>query len=128
MLASIQSVLDQDWMDFTTVAFSRPIYDEACAVVGTEEFSMPRVARRQVHRDNVEAESASQHYERSIFLSHYIDGLSSSLWERFNKKPSFFALLSILHPNDPFNIDQIECLYSLDNLANEVRLGKNSLK
>ena len=52
-------------------------YDEACGVVGTEELSVPWVAGRQVHCDNVEAESASQYYQHSIFLS-YIDGLSSS--------------------------------------------------
>ena len=45
MIASLHSVFDQDRMDFTTVASS--IYDEACAVVGTEELSMPRVAGRQ---------------------------------------------------------------------------------
>ena len=108
MIASLQSVLDQDRMDFTTVASD--IYDEACAVVGTEDLSMPRVAGRQVHRDNLEAESASQYYQRSIFLS-YIDGLSSSLRERFNDNPSFFALLSILPPKDLSNVDQIESLY-----------------
>ena len=43
---------------------------------GTEELSMPWVAGRQVHRDNVEAESTSQYYQRSIFLS-YIDGLKA---------------------------------------------------
>ena len=53
-------------MDFITVASS--IYDEACAVVGTEELSMRRVAGRQVHRDNAEAESASQYYQRLICL------------------------------------------------------------
>ena len=124
MIASVQSVLDQNRMDFTTVASN---YDEACAVVGTEELSMPRVAGRQVRRDNLEAESASQYYQRLIFLS-YIDGIiSSSLRERFNDNPSFFALLSILPSNDPSNINQIESLYSLDNLANEVRLYRNSL-
>ena len=124
MIASLQSVLDQNRMDFTTVASN---YDEACAVVGTEELSMPRVAGRQVRRDNLEAESASQYYQRLIFLS-YIDGIiSSSLRERFNDNPSFFALLSILPSNDPSNIDQIESLYSLGNLANEVRLYRNSL-
>ena len=59
-----------------------------------------------------------------MFLS-YIDGISSSLRERFNDN-SFFALLSVL-TNNLSNIDQIESLYSLNNLANEVRLGRNSL-
>ena len=39
----------------------------------------------------------------------------------------FFALLSILPPNDPTNINDIERLYSLDNLVNEVKLWRSSL-
>ena len=120
----LQSVLDQDRVDFNTVASS--IYDEACAVVGMKELSVPRVVRIQVHRDNAEAELASQYYQRSIFLP-YIDGLSSSLRERFNDNPSFFALLSILPPNNPTNINDIESLYLLDNLVNEVKLWRSSL-
>ena len=119
LIASLQSVFDQDRVDFNTVASS--IYDEACAAVGMKELSVPRVVGIQVHRDNVEAESASQYYQRSIFLP-YIDGLSSSLQERFNDNLSFFALLSILPPNNPTNINDIESLYSLNNLVNEVKL------
>ena len=103
--ASLQSVLDQDRADFNTVASS--IYDEACAVVGTKELSMPPVVGIQVHRNNVEAESVSQYYHRLIFLP-YIDGLSSFLRERLNENPSFFALLYILPPNDPININDIK--------------------
>ena len=123
LIASLQSVLDQDRVDFNTVASS--IYEEACAVVGMKELSVPRVVGIQVHRDNVEAESASQYYQRSIFLP-CIDDLSSSLRERFNDNPSFFALLSILPPNNPTNINDIESLYSLDNLVNEVKLWRSS--
>ena len=119
LIASLQSVLYQYWVDFNTVASS--IYDEACAVVGTKELSVPRVVGSQVHRDNAEAESASQYYQRSIFLP-YINGLSSSLRERLNDNSSFFALLCILPPNDPTNINDIESLYLLDNLVNEVKL------
>ena len=116
-IAFRQSVLDHDRMDFTSVASST--YDEGCALVSMEGLTMPRVAGRLVHCDNVEAVSASQYYQRLIFFS-YINGLSSSLQERFNDNPSFFVLLSILPPNDPSNIDQIDSLYALDNLANEV--------
>ena len=38
LIASLQSVLDHDRMDFNTVASS--IYDEACAVVGTIEVGL----------------------------------------------------------------------------------------
>ena len=111
-------------MDFNSVASS--IYDEACAAVGTKELSVPRVVGIQVHCDNVEAESALQYYQRSVFLP-YIDDLSSSLRERFNDNSSFFTLLSILPPNNPTNINDIESLYSLDNLVNEVKLWRSSL-
>ena len=53
LIASLQSVLDQDRVDFNTIASS--IYDEACAVVGTKQLSVPRIVGIQVHRDNVEA-------------------------------------------------------------------------
>ena len=89
LIASLQSVLDQDRVDFNTVASS--IYDEACAAVGTKQLSVPRVVGIQVHRDNVEAELASQYYQRSIFFP-CIDDLSSSLQERFNDNPSFFRV------------------------------------
>ena len=81
LIASLQKVLDQDGVDFNTVAFS--IYEEVCAVVGTKELLVPRVVGIQVHRGSIEAESASQYYQRSIFPP-YIDGLSTSLRERFN--------------------------------------------
>ena len=124
LISSLLSVLDQDRVDFNTVASS--IYDEAWAVVGTKELSVPRVVGIQVHRDNVEAESASHYYQRSIFLP-CSDGLNSSLRERCNNNPSFFALLSILPPNNPTDINDIESLYSLDNLVNEVKLRRSSL-
>ena len=98
LIASLQSVLYQYWVDFNTVASS--IYDEACAVVGTKELSVPRVVGSQVHRDNAEAESASQYYQRSIFLP-YINGLSSSLRERLNDNSSFFCVALYLAPERP---------------------------
>ena len=124
LIASFQSVLDQDWVDFNTVASS--IFDESCAVVGTKELSVSWVVGIQVHRDNVEAESASQYHQHLIFLP-YIDGQSCSLRERFNDNPSFFALFSILPTNDSTNINDIKCLYLLDNLINEVKLWRSSL-
>ena len=124
LIAFLQSVLGQDRVDFNTVASS--IYDEACAVVGMKELSVPRVVGIRVYRDNAGAESASQYYQRSIFLQ-YIEGLSSSVRERFNDNPSFFALLSILPPNNPTNINDIESLYSLDTLVNDVKLWRSSL-
>ena len=93
LIATHQSVLDQIRVEFDTVV--PRIYDEACAVNGTEELSMPRIVGMQIHCDNVEVEAASQCHQCSIFLS-YIDGLSNSLRKRFNNNPSFFALLSYL--------------------------------
>ena len=48
LIASLQSVLDQDRVDFNTVASS--IYDEACAAVGMKELSVSRVVGIQVHQ------------------------------------------------------------------------------
>ena len=51
--------------------------------------------------NNVEAKSASQYYQRSMLLS-YIDGLSSSIRERFNENPSFLrCFLSCLLTTRP---------------------------
>ena len=110
LVASLPSVLDQDRVDFNTVASS--IYDEACAVVGTKELSVPRVVGIQVYRNNVEAEPAPKYYQRSIF-PQCIDDLSSFFQESFNDNPSFFALLSILPPNNLTNINDIEELIFL---------------
>ena len=100
--------------------------NEQKVITGGKTARFNAIARHQVHRDNVEAESASQYYQRSIFLP-YIDGLRSSLRERFNDNPSLFALLSFLPPNDQTNINDIESLCSLDNLVNEVKLWRSSL-
>ena len=84
------------------------------------------IGRYSALMEPYEAESASQYYQRLIFLT-YIDGLRRSLLERFNDNPSFFALLSILPRNNPTNINDIESLYSLDNLVNEVKLWRSFL-
>ena len=86
----------------------------------------PRVVEIQAYRDNVSAESTSQYFHRTIYLP-YVDGLSCCLRERFSDNPSFFALLSLLPPNKPTQIDEIERSYSLDNLESEVRLWRSSL-
>ena len=53
--------------------------------------------------------------------------MSNSLRERFSDNPSFFALVSILSPSKPTKIDEIEHLYSFDNLDSEVVLWWSSL-
>ena len=87
MTASLQSVLDQDRMDFITVASS--IYNEARGLCRSgwngRAFNGPGCWKTS---DNLEAELTSQDYQRSIFRI-YIDGISSSLRERFNDNPSF---------------------------------------
>ena len=85
-----------------------------------------RVVEIQAYRDNVSAESTSQYFHRAIYLT-YVDGLSCSLRERFSDNTSFFALLLLLPPNKPTQIDEIERSYSLDNLESEVRLWRFSL-
>ncbi|XP_077972730.1 52 kDa repressor of the inhibitor of the protein kinase-like [Styela clava] len=102
------------------------IYKEACEIAGLKELTIPRVVEVQVYRDNVCADSASQYFKRSVYLP-YVDGLSCSIRERFIDNPSFFSLLSILPPNKPVHVDEVEHLYLLDNLQNEVRLWRTSL-
>ena len=58
-IASLQSVLDQDRVDFNTVASIVVFMMRLVAVLATKEFSVHQVVVIQVHRDNVEAESAS---------------------------------------------------------------------
>ena len=123
LITSLQSVLDHDRNDLNV---SLNIYKKAYEVLGVQELTMPRIVEVQVYRANVCAESASQYFQRSVYVP-YIDGLSNSLRERFSDNPSFFALLSILPPNKPTKIDEIEHLYSLDNLDSEVILWRSSL-
>ena len=87
---------------------------------------VPRTIEFQVFRDNVEADSASQYYRRSLYLP-YIDGLKRSLRERSSGNPLFFSLFSILPPNNPTQIHEIAQLYSMDNLESEVTLWRSSL-
>ncbi|XP_077968824.1 uncharacterized protein LOC144422835 [Styela clava] len=102
------------------------IYKEACEIAGLKELTIPRVVEVQVYRDNVCADSASQYLKRSVYLP-YVEGLSCSIRECFIDNPSFFSLLSILPPNKPVHVDEIERLYLLDNLQNEVRMWRTSL-
>ena len=80
---------------------------------------MHRVVEVQAYR-----ESTSQYFHRAIYFP-YVDGLSCSLRERFSNNPSLFALLSLLPPNKPIQIDEIERSYSLDNLESKVSLWRS---
>ncbi|XP_077972701.1 zinc finger MYM-type protein 1-like [Styela clava] len=121
--SSLQSVIAEERND-SEIALN--IYKEACEIAGLKELTIPRVVEVQVYRDNVCADSASQYFKRSVYLP-YVDGLSCSIRERFIDDPSFFSLLSILPPNKPVHVDEVERLYLLDNLQNEVRLWRTSL-
>ncbi|XP_077971366.1 zinc finger MYM-type protein 1-like [Styela clava] len=123
LTSSLQSVIAEERND-SEIALN--IYKEACEIAGLKELTIPRVVEVQVYRDNVCADSASQYFKRSVYL-HYVDGLSCSIRERFIDNPSFFSLLSILPPNKPVHVDEVERLYLLDNLQNEVRLWRTSL-
>lgn len=61
------------------------------------DFTMPRIAKRQTHRENPPAESPTQFWKRSLIIP-YIDSLIMSLEERFseNNLPAY-SLIS-LHP------------------------------
>ncbi|XP_077968073.1 uncharacterized protein LOC144422121, partial [Styela clava] len=124
LTSSLQSVIAEERND-SEIALN--IYKEACEIAGLKELTIPRVVEVQVYRDNVCADSASQYFKRSVYLP-YVDGLSCSIREqRFIDNPSFFSLLSILPPNKPVHVDEVERLYLLDNFQNEVRLWRTSL-
>ena len=98
-------------------------YEKACEITGVRELTRLRVVEVQVYRDNDCAELTSQYFQRAIYLP-YVDGLSCSLRERFSDNFLFFALLSILPLNKPIQIDEIQRLYSLDNLGSEASLWR----
>ena len=116
MIASLQSVLDQDRMDFTTVV------DNTCRMPSLRMMRLMQwLAWKSLQcpgslEDKFIVITLKQNRPHNIINARYsfynINGLSSSLRERFNHNPSFFALLSILLPNDSFNIDQIESFNS----------------
>ena len=113
LISSLQSVVSQERTDLN---IESKIYKEACEVTGVKALTRPRVVELQAYR-----ESTSQYFHCAIYLL-YVDGLSCSLRERFNDNPSLFALLSLLPPNEPIQIDEIEHTYSLDNLESKVSL------
>ena len=123
LISSLQSVVSQER---TGLNIASKIYEEACEITGVKALTRPRVVEIQAYRDNVSTESISQYFHRAIYLP-YVDGLSCSLRERFSDNPSLYALLSLLPPNKPTQIDEIERSYSLDNLESEVRLWRPSL-
>ena len=117
LISSLQSVVTQKRTDLNIAS---KIYEEACETTGVKALTRPKVVEVQAYR-----ETTSQYFHRAIYLP-YVDGLSCSLGERFSDNPSLFALLSLL-PNKPIQIDEIERLYSLDNLESEVSLWRSSL-
>ena len=75
----------------------------------------------------VPAKTTEEYFKFSIYLP-YLDSLLQSIKDRFEDNLKFFSLLSILPPNKPENLNEVEKIYGLDNLAAEVRLWKSSLK
>ena len=118
LISSLQSVVSQER---TYLNIASKIYEEACEITGVKALTRPRVVEVQAYR-----ESTSQYFHRAIYLP-YVDRLSCSLRERFSYNPSLFALLSLLPPNKPIQIDEIERSYSLDNLESEMSLWRSSL-
>ena len=114
LISSLQSVFSHERTDLN---IESKIYEKT----GVKALTRPRVVGVQAYR-----ESTSQYFHRAIYLP-YVDGLSFSLWERFSDNPSLFALLSLLLPNKPIQIDEIERSHLLDNLESEVSLWRSSL-
>ena len=118
LISSLQSVVSQERTDLNIAS---KIYEEACEITGVKALTRPRVVEIQAYR-----ESTSQYFHHAIYLP-YVDGLSCSLRERFSDNPSLFALLSLVPPNKPIHIDEIERSCSLDNLESKMSLWRSSL-
>ena len=98
LISSFQSVVSQERTDLKIALKS---YEEACEITGVKALTRPRVIEVQAYR-----EPTSEYFHRAIYLQ-YVDGLGCSLRERFSDNPSLFALLSLLPPNKPIQIDEI---------------------
>ena len=111
-------------MDVNIVASSN--YDEACAVVGTKEFSCLGLLESKFI-----VITLKQNRPHDIIKVRYFSPtliFQEALFEIVLMiNLFFFALLSILPPNDPTNINDIESLYLLDNFANQEKLWRSSL-
>ena len=69
--------------------------ERVAAKVGTQP-SMPRIAKKQVNRDNTEGDSPETYYRR-VFAIPFIDKLISELELRFTKlSPSASRLLLLI--------------------------------
>ena len=56
-----------------------------------------------------------------------MDSLIHSLNVRFIDNHEFFALFSILPPNEPQQLDLVEKMYGIDNLESEVKMWRSGL-
>ena len=123
MVMNLKDLLEEER---NSDGFVDEIYKETCDLVGVKELSRPRIVTNQVHRSNTPSSSSFEYYKLSLFLP-YMDSLIQSLNDRFIENDEFFALFSILPPNEPQNLVNVENLYGLDNLSSEVKLWRREL-
>ncbi|KAG5863584.1 hypothetical protein JTB14_030274 [Gonioctena quinquepunctata] len=79
------------------------IFDEAKQIADMFdiEIKIPRLASKQTNRANVPAESAMDHYRKSVFIP-WVDSFSSGLEDRFAKHKSILKKLMVLLPTENF--------------------------
>lgn len=69
------------------------------------KITMPRIAKKQIHRTNVPADCAQSYFKRAIFIP-YLDSLVSSLNERFSEENEVAYSLFQLSPKYMLKLDE----------------------
>ncbi|KAG5895776.1 hypothetical protein JTB14_001624 [Gonioctena quinquepunctata] len=79
------------------------IFDEAKQIADMFdiEIKIPRLASEQTNRANVPAESAMDHYRKSVFIP-WVDSFLSGLEDRFAKHKSILKIFMVLLPTENF--------------------------
>ncbi|KAG5868388.1 hypothetical protein JTB14_013590 [Gonioctena quinquepunctata] len=79
------------------------IFDEAKQIADMFdiEIKIPRLASKQTNRANVPAESAMDHYRKSVFIP-WVDSFLSGLEDRFAKHKSILKKFMVLLPTENF--------------------------
>ena len=105
---------------------SSEMYTDSCSIIETDILSLPRLVEVSRFRENTHAKTSEEYFHRNILLP-YLDNIITALEERFTSNPNYFFLMSILPPNEPTGIEEIQRFYDLNNLKSEVILWRKSI-
>lgn len=99
----ISSVADmlRDWRENCDITF-RGVYQNAADMFGGP-LPMPRIAKRQQHRQNVPADSSEEYFRRVIWIP-FLDDILSQLDQRFLQHRDTAFRLSLLLPRSLENV------------------------